>query len=120
MPIACASVLVIGADSSMSRALPAGGPSRMSVSTTSASSMSTIRCAVVEPTNPLPTTVTFFLLMVFLSYACVEDDCLPPARIEERFLTSPAPAQAGSDDGKKRDDDTKNIIRRRLRASCFR
>src|SRR6266566_4670452 len=50
----------------MSSALPAGGPSRMSVSTTSASSISTIRCAVVDPTNPPPSTVTFFLLMPLL------------------------------------------------------
>src|ERR1700753_2287538 len=48
----------------MSSALPAGGPSRISVNTTSASSMSTMRCAVVEPTNPPPTTVTFFRLIL--------------------------------------------------------
>src|SRR5262245_12108378 len=63
MPTAFASVLVMGADSSMSSAFPAGGPSRMSVRMTSASSMSTMRCAVVDPTKPLPTTVTFFLLI---------------------------------------------------------
>src|ERR1700674_245214 len=50
----------------MSSALPAGGPSKMSVSTTSARSRSTIRWAVVDPTNPLPTTVTFCLLMPLL------------------------------------------------------
>src|SRR5580698_7141921 len=48
----------------MSSALPAGGPSRISVNTTSANSRSTMRCAVVEPTNPPPTTVTFFLLIL--------------------------------------------------------
>src|SRR6267378_8308449 len=66
MPVARESVRVIGPDSIMSSALPAGGPSKMSVSTTSASSISTIRCAVVEPTKPPPTTVTFFLLMLLL------------------------------------------------------
>src|SRR6266568_835818 len=50
----------------MSSALPAGGPSKISVNTTSASSRSTMRCAVVDPTNPPPTTVTFFLLMPLL------------------------------------------------------
>src|SRR6266481_6658184 len=67
MPVACESVRVIGPDSIMSSALPAGGPSKMSVRTTSASSRSTMRCAVVDPTNPPPTTVTFFLLMPLLS-----------------------------------------------------
>src|SRR5579863_5563165 len=50
----------------MSSAFPAGGPSKISVNTTSASSKSTIRCAVVDPTNPPPTTVTFFLLIPLL------------------------------------------------------
>src|SRR5215831_2927306 len=49
----------------MSRALPAGGPSKISVNTTSASSKSTILCAVVDPTKPPPTTVTFFRLIFF-------------------------------------------------------
>ena len=65
MPVTRASEPVIGVDSTMSSALPAGGPSRMSVSTTSASSRSTMRCAVVEPTNPPPTTVTFFRMSAF-------------------------------------------------------
>src|SRR5437879_4656179 len=60
MPVARESVVVIGPDSIMSKAFPAGGPSKMSVNTTSASSISTMRCAVVEPTKPPPTTVTFF------------------------------------------------------------
>src|SRR5260221_4082566 len=64
MPVTCASDPVIGVDSSISRPLPAGGPSKISVNTTSASSISTIRCAVVDPTNPPPTTVTFFRLIV--------------------------------------------------------
>src|SRR5438093_457054 len=50
----------------MSSPFPAGGPSKISVSTTSASSLSTMRCAVVDPTKPPPTTVTFFLLMPLL------------------------------------------------------
>src|SRR6266478_310223 len=66
MPVARESVRVMGPDSIMSSALPAGGPSKMSVNTTSASSRSTMRCAVVDPTNPPPTTVTFFLLMPLL------------------------------------------------------
>src|ERR1700675_1749710 len=49
----------------MSSAFPAGGPSKISVNTTSASSRSTILCAVVDPTNPPPTTVTFFRLIAF-------------------------------------------------------
>ncbi len=52
----------------MSSALPAGGPSKMSVSTTSASSMSTMRCAVVDPTNPPPTTVTFLRIPSLSSF----------------------------------------------------
>src|SRR4029077_8154969 len=48
----------------------AGGPSKMSVNTTSASSMSAMRCAVVEPTNPPPTTVTFFRLILFCPFLC--------------------------------------------------
>ena len=67
MPTACESVRVIGPDSTMSSALPAGGPSKISVNTTSASSKSTMRCAVVDPTKPPPTTVTFFLLMLPLA-----------------------------------------------------
>src|ERR1700760_1378274 len=69
----------------MSSALPAGGPSRISVNTTSASSRSTMRCAVVEPTNPPPTTVTFFRLILFSVYLyelCVSAlsfSFLPPA-----------------------------------------
>src|SRR6266436_5651666 len=66
MPAPRESVRVIGPDSIMSSALPAGAPSKISVKTTSASSLSTIRCAVVEPTNPPPTTVTFFLLIPLL------------------------------------------------------
>src|ERR1700737_297511 len=65
MPVTRASDPVIGVDSSISSPLPAGGPSRISVSTTSASSMSTMRCAVVDPTNPPPTTVTFFRISPF-------------------------------------------------------
>src|SRR4029077_14031684 len=68
MPVARESVRVIGPDSIMSSALPAGGPSRISVSTTSASSRSTIRCAVVDPTKPPPTTVTLFLLIRLLVF----------------------------------------------------
>src|SRR5260370_24942852 len=64
MPVARESVRVIGPLSTMSKAFPAGGPSKISVNTTSASSISTIRCAVVDPTNPPPTTVTFFRLIV--------------------------------------------------------
>src|SRR5262249_12459226 len=43
----------------MSRPLPWGRPSMMSISTVSASSRSAIRCASVAPTFPAPTTVTF-------------------------------------------------------------
>src|SRR6267154_2040878 len=82
MPVACESVRVIGPDSIMSSALPAGGPSKMSVKTTSANSMSTIRCAVVDPTKPPPTTVTFFLLMPLLVsrniFVCEACDWLTP------------------------------------------
>src|SRR6185436_9163866 len=47
-----------GEASFMSSAMPCGRPSTMSIRTTSASPRSTIRIAVVCPTNPLPTTVT--------------------------------------------------------------
>ena len=48
-----------GADSRMSRAIPWGSPSMMSmVTTSSARPFCTTRMAVVAPTNPEPTTVT--------------------------------------------------------------
>src|SRR5712691_12329054 len=47
-----------GEDSLMSRAMPWGSPSTMSMRTTSARPFCTTRMAVVAPTNPLPTTVT--------------------------------------------------------------
>src|ERR1700726_659071 len=68
MPFTLASERVTAADSSMSSALPAGEPSRISVSTTSARPLSTIRCAVVEPTNPPPTTVTFLRIQRLLQF----------------------------------------------------
>src|SRR5262249_155841 len=78
---------VIGAVSIMSSAFPAGGPSKISVNTTSASSMSAILCAVVDPTNPPPTTVTFFRaissLFPFLCELCpsvAKSLFLPPDR----------------------------------------
>src|SRR5579864_9244357 len=66
MPCTTASERVMGVDSYRSRALPAGTPSRISVITTSPSPESTMRCAVVEPTNPPPTTVTFFRIYKLL------------------------------------------------------
>src|SRR5271157_6510555 len=66
----CALVLVIFAACIMSSAFPCGDPSKMSVSTTSASSRSTIRTASVDPTNPPPTTVTFFLLIFLSPFEC--------------------------------------------------
>src|SRR5579864_208292 len=86
MPVTRESDPVMGVDSTMSSAFPAGGPSRISVSTTSANSRSTMRCAVVDPTNPPPTTVTFFRMSAF---SCVgQNECelrqdrlpLPPLR----------------------------------------
>src|ERR671934_2173659 len=47
-----------GDDSRMSRAIPSGRSSMMSMRTTSARPFWTTRIAVVAPTNPLPTTVT--------------------------------------------------------------
>src|SRR5579859_1345810 len=73
MPVTCASEPVIGVDSTISSALPAGGPSRISVSTTSASSRSTMRCAVVDPTNPPPTTVTFLRMSAFSCF--IQSEC---------------------------------------------
>src|SRR5271169_5534197 len=88
MPITRASDFEMGVDSIMSSALPAGGPSRISVSTTSASSRSTIRCAVVDPTNPPPTTVTFFRMRAFSCIGQNESELrqerLPPPPL--RFL----------------------------------
>src|SRR5258706_8243177 len=46
----------------MSRPLPCGMPSTMSISTISASSRSASRCASVAPTLPPPTTVTFLFM----------------------------------------------------------
>jgi hypothetical protein len=48
---------------SLSTALPAGTPSRISVSATSARPRSIIRYAIIEPTNPPPTTVTLLRIM---------------------------------------------------------
>src|ERR1700738_376229 len=75
MPVTRASDPVIGVDSSISSPLPAGGPSRISVSTTSASSISTMRCAVVDPTNPPPTTVTFFRISLISYSAKIVFNC---------------------------------------------
>src|ERR671935_313043 len=47
----------MGADSFMSRVIPWGRPSMMSIRTTSARPFWTTRMAVVAPTKPLPTTV---------------------------------------------------------------
>src|ERR1019366_1772218 len=78
----------MGVDSTISSALPAGGPSRISVSTTSANSRSTMRCAVVDPTNPPPTTVTFFRMSAFScigqNESEIRQECLPPPLL--RFL----------------------------------
>src|SRR5207244_908973 len=53
-----------GVASMMSRPLPWGMPSTMSISTTSASSRSAIRCASVAPTLPPPTTVTLRFILL--------------------------------------------------------
>src|ERR1700686_3583553 len=68
----------------MSSAFPPGGPSRISVSTTSASSRSTMRCAVVDPTNPPPTTVTFFRMNAF---SCMSQN---GSDIRQEFLPLPS------------------------------
>src|SRR5881397_3624535 len=53
-----------GDDSFMSSARPWGSPSMMSISTTSsARPFCTTRMAVVAPTNPLPTMVTFIVVI---------------------------------------------------------
>src|SRR5262245_20689946 len=54
----------------MSRAFPCGTPWTISTSTTSASSLSAIRCAAVAPTLPAPSTVTFRLAMNFSPLFC--------------------------------------------------
>src|SRR3974390_409713 len=96
MPVACESVRVTGPDSIMSSALPAGGPSRISVNTTSASSRSTIRCAVVEPTNPPPTTVTFFLLIGCLSLSVMPEIQKTELHIRDNSIGKCRSAQLGS------------------------
>src|SRR3954468_2633104 len=54
-----------GADSLMSSARPWGRPSTMAISTTSsARPFCTTRMAVVAPTNPLPTMVTFMCVLL--------------------------------------------------------
>src|SRR6266496_6006999 len=50
----------MGMASRMSRPLPCGTPSMMSIRTTSASSFDAIQCAAVAPTFPDPTMLTFF------------------------------------------------------------
>src|SRR5687768_5428280 len=55
-----------GVASMMSRPLPCGMPSRMSMRTTSLISRSARRCARVAPTFPPPTTVTFRFMNSFL------------------------------------------------------
>src|SRR5882724_6002113 len=89
MPVTCESDPVIGVDSSISRPLPAGGPSRISVSTTSASSISTIRCAVVDPTNPPPTTVTFFRICPFSYSTQFRFTCEILLLVQESATNSP-------------------------------
>src|SRR5579859_4416533 len=81
----------MGPDSIMSNALPAGGPSRISVRTTSARSISTMRCAVVDPTNPPPTTVTFLrILSISLqNESLLREHSVPPAVAPRKYqLTS--------------------------------
>ena len=58
----CASVPTTGPDSNRSNALPCGMSSTTSNSTTSAYPRSKMRCAVVAPTLPAPTTVTLNLM----------------------------------------------------------
>ena len=53
-----------GADSIMSRALPVASSAMTSTMTTSARSASAMRCAVVAPTLPAPTTVTLWSMAV--------------------------------------------------------
>src|SRR5262245_10769849 len=55
----------------MSRPLPWGMPSMMSMRTTSPSSRSARRWASVAPTLPAPTTVTFLFMKPFLSRAAI-------------------------------------------------
>src|SRR5438105_11162258 len=92
MPWVCASDRMIGVDSSKSSALPAGTPSRISVITTSARPRSTIRCAVVEPTNPPPTTVTFLRIRELLR-KCDEVRIVVPSEQRERGISPSLVAQ---------------------------
>ena len=51
-----------------------------------------MRCAVVEPTNPPPTTVTFFLMRLLLSFLR-SGRCRPPDQVGtssgRRYIYSP-------------------------------
>src|SRR5271154_5471960 len=106
----------------MSSALPAGGPSKISVITTSASSMSTMRCAVVDPTNPLPTTVTFFLLIRSSPNLCVQLLCAPrpkiviPSEARNLLLFFRSSHYSLSRDGRRRLHILNNRISKRRRA----
>ena len=65
----------------MSRPLPCGMPSTMSMRTTSASSLSASRWARVAPTFPAPTTVTFlFMISSDSTLRPGPRSCGPPAR----------------------------------------
>src|SRR2546422_5059163 len=68
-----------GVASMMSRPLPCGMPSMMSMRATSPSSRSARRCASVAPTFPAPTTVTF--LFMFLSLRSSAASALNPLKI---------------------------------------
>ena len=76
VPISRASCFSTGAASVRSSALPWGTPSTMSTKTTSHKSFSARRWAVVAPTLPAPTTVTFlsitlsFILLFLMKFVC--------------------------------------------------
>src|SRR4029079_17046288 len=63
-----------GLDSNRSSAFPCGIPSRMSTSTTSPSSFVAQPMATCSPTNPAPTTVIFFRMVLPGSTSEVGDD----------------------------------------------
>src|SRR6202011_4485938 len=114
MPVARESVGVMGPDSIMSSALPAGGPSKISVSTTSASSISTMRCAVVDPTNPPPTTVTFFRISL-ISYSAQSGFKCEIRLLAQQTRTDIHPARRSEEQS---DEESLSSALRALRLLC--
>src|SRR5438309_8992167 len=93
----------MGADWFMSRARPWGRPSTTSIRQTSASPRWRIRSAVVEPTNPAPTTVTLATaLPQRLDHGIGDVGCPDGGRVGAGGLHVPGDARSLRDDERDR------------------